>query len=110
MVSEEAEENFIVAQDRIWPKALKNLLLANPNFDISVFQRELESIRTEDFKYIWGTDGTEELYDIRIDPHELDNMIDKDPETAQNLRGLLEASVGSCHTMLHSPIPNANQP
>jgi arylsulfatase A-like enzyme len=110
MEGEEAEENFIIAQDRIWPKALKNLLLANPYFDISVYQRELESIRTEDFKYIWGTDGKEELYDISIDQHELNNIIDEDPETAKNLRELLEASVSSCHTMLHSPILNDGQP
>jgi arylsulfatase A-like enzyme len=98
--TKEPELRFAISQDRIWLGALKNLHIANQDFDSSIFQRELESIRTEQYKYIWGSDGREELYDIRIDPQELDNLIESEPEVANELRSLLLENVSSCKTSL----------
>ncbi len=53
-------------------------LLENPTMEwdypaISTINMHL-SIASEDFRYIRYTDGTEELYDRRVDPHEWDNV------------------------------------
>ncbi len=45
------------------------------------------AIRTDDWKFIMNIhDGTEELYDLQSDPHELNNLIDMKVEIATELR------------------------
>ncbi len=61
-----------------------------PEFDPSPYDRELRAIRAEDHKYIWASDGRDELYDIRADPGEKENLISMQPEKAQELRQMLE--------------------
>lgn len=61
-----------------------------PEFDLSPYDRELRAIRTEDYKYIWASDGRDELYNIRVDPQEKENLISTQPEEAQELRQMLE--------------------
>lgn len=39
-------------------------------------------IRTSEWKYVWNTTDTDELYDLRLDPAELDNRI-ADPRNAE---------------------------
>ena len=98
--SKDPELRFTIGQDRIWIGALVNLIQAKDDFDPSVFERELEAIRTEEYKYIWGSDGSEELYNIRLDPQELNNLIESEPEVANELRSLLWKTVSSCNTSL----------
>jgi len=40
-------------------------------------------------KYIFSTDGNDELYDLEQDRPELDNRIDTDPDAAQRLLDML---------------------
>jgi len=61
----------------------------NHQFDISTYVRRLKTVRTEEFKYIWASDGCDELYNIRLDPEELNNLIDVKPEKARELKALL---------------------
>lgn len=61
-----------------------------PEFDPSPYDRELRAIRAEDHKYIWASDGRDELYDIRADPQEKENLISMQLEKAQELRQMLE--------------------
>jgi arylsulfatase A-like enzyme len=37
-------------------------------------------LRTERWKYVWNATAPDELYDLRADPHELENLADADPE------------------------------
>ena len=48
-------------------------------------------IRNNDWKYIWNTTDIDELYDLRKDPHELYNVIDREENQAvvAELRGRL---------------------
>ena len=53
------------------------------------FARGLTALRTDRYKIIVGTDNSQELYDLRSDPREVDNLIGKKPEIAQQLLSLL---------------------
>lgn len=44
-------------------------------------------IRTHDWKYIWNTTDIDELYDLKSDPHELYNVIDRE-ENAEIIKEL----------------------
>lgn len=61
-----------------------------PEFDPLPYDRALRAIRTEGYKYIWASDGRDELYNIRADPEEKENLISTQPEKAQELRQMLE--------------------
>ena len=62
-----------------------------PDFDFSPFDRELRAYRTRRYKYIWASDGRDELYDLVQDPGETDNLIHKRPDVAADLRQRLLA-------------------
>ena len=48
-----------------------------------------KAVRTERYKYIRYTDleGMDELYDLEVDPHEMNNLIDS-PDAAQLLEDM----------------------
>jgi arylsulfatase A-like enzyme len=59
------------------------------HFDPVRFRRDLRAVRKGDHKYIWSSDGRDELYDLGKDPRETMNLVDTEP-------GLL-ASLGKLH-------------
>ena len=91
----EGGESFAIAEYAIgylWFDKLKN---ANPEFDISIYARRLKTVRTEEFKYIWASDGRDELYNIQRDPGELNNLIETYDEKSQELKALLKEWLNS---------------
>jgi arylsulfatase A-like enzyme len=48
------------------------------------------AVRTDDWKFIHYTDGREELFDLRLDRHEQNNVIAGQPERAAQLRSMLD--------------------
>ena len=57
-------------------------------FDPAPFRRELRGLRRGHHKYIWGSDGRDELYDLRTDPRETANLVDAEPALLAELRQL----------------------
>jgi arylsulfatase A-like enzyme len=49
--------------------------------DVREYDRSLRALRTKRYKYIRGSDGTQELYDVRVDPNEMNNIADSKPKT-----------------------------
>ncbi len=92
---EEERQPFAVAELAITKDTLDELKNINPNFDTSIFARRLKTIRTEEFKYIWASNGRDELYNIRQDPDELNNLIETEPEKARELKALLREWLNS---------------
>lgn len=52
-------------------------------------QRTIRAVRTERFKYVSGSDGTEELYDVVSDPGEQHDIAATNPERATELDATL---------------------
>jgi arylsulfatase A-like enzyme len=48
-------------------------------FDPSRFDRELRALGRDGWKYIWSSDGREELYHLASDPEELTDLAGSDP-------------------------------
>jgi len=68
-----------------------DLWLKSPRLD--EFDRRLRSILLRGMKYIFASDGTDELYDLATDPDELDNLAEVRPEDLAVLRDLVQARV-----------------
>ena len=56
-----------------------------PGVDVSRYDRALKMIRTDRYKYIWSSDGHNELYDLQADPNEQCNIIGEHPDIAEGL-------------------------
>jgi len=75
-----------------------------PNFDFSIFDRQILAIRSNRYKFIWGSDGRHELFDIEKDPCEKRNVINELPLLASQLKERLfdwynsfeKVSIGEC--------------
>jgi arylsulfatase A-like enzyme len=93
LVAKEKEDDllFVTAEDGIFLDALRDvIILGSREFDASVYTRRLKAIRVGEFKYIWASDGRDELYNISEDPEELNNLIVTRPEKAKELKALLK--------------------
>lgn len=66
-----------------------------PYLDHAPFNRALRSVRCGHHKYIWSSDGRDELFDLERDPGELHNLIEHQPELAAELRREMESLVGN---------------
>ena len=87
-----------MAEDRMTHIALKLIIDTAFWTDVYKYARRLKTIRTEEYKYIWASDGKDELYNIREDPGELNNLIDVEPEKATELKALLKEWLNSFET------------
>ena len=84
---------------------LKRLQSRFPGDDFSLFDKGLRCIRTEQFKLIVGSDGSEEFYDLATDPEEICNLSSKQPNVAAELRATLANWSGS--TKNFNPVAKA---
>jgi arylsulfatase A-like enzyme len=75
--------------------ALSVLKRRYPGFDGTRYDRTLRMARTSDAKYIWASDGKDELYDFNTDPREERNCIASQPARAAELRTRLEQQLGA---------------
>jgi arylsulfatase A-like enzyme len=63
--------------------------------EILRYDRSLKSIQVGTFKYIWGSKGEPELYDLSNDPGELVNLLDRRKEVANDMERRLMAWLSS---------------
>lgn len=71
-----------------------------PNVKAEVYHRynrSLKCIRSRKFKYIMGSDGGEELYNLEEDPSETHNIADDFPEKTAELNSFLTARLKPHH-------------
>ncbi|KYH25835.1 sulfatase [Halalkalicoccus paucihalophilus] len=59
------------------------------------YDRSLRAIRTGEYKYIRGSDGSEELYDVEQDPQERFDLATTEPDIAAELAAELEGWLDS---------------
>lgn len=67
-------------------KALAIMEEYYPDFDTSPYKRTLRCVVDDRFKLVAGSDGRDELFDLKTDPHENENVIDEHPQDAKRLK------------------------
>ncbi len=62
----------------------------HPDFDIRSYNYMLKALRTLKYKYIWYSNGADELYDLENDPAEKHNLSDDVPNVTEEMREKME--------------------
>ncbi len=89
------EKRHIIAEHNVLIDMLTDVITRHPKVDVSRFIRRLRSIQSGRFKYIWSSDGRDELYDIAGDPKETKNLIAASPMIARRLETALRVELGA---------------
>ena len=82
---------YIVAEFGRPQAMLERLATRFPGHDFSAFDRGLRCIRTPEYKFIAGSDNSEELYALQDDPGEAHNCVNELGDVAADLRAKLGA-------------------
>jgi len=64
--------------------------IRHPDFHVGKFFYRLKAIRDLKYKYIWYSNGMEELYDLENDPRETKNIANEKPDIVKKMRSKLE--------------------
>ena len=67
----------------------------DPDFDFSPFDRDLKSLIMGNYKYIWDSTGREELYEIRVDPNEENDIAGREQDMILQFRQILAESTNA---------------
>ncbi len=78
-----------VSEARVDLEALGYYRRVKPDEDLSVLERNLLAVRTNEFKYILTSRGTAALFDLGADPGETESVLNQNTEVAQELMGKL---------------------
>ncbi|MBC2713695.1 MAG: sulfatase-like hydrolase/transferase [Desulfobacteraceae bacterium] len=77
---------------------LRRIKCVYPDSDYSSYDRQLRAIRSEEYKFIWASDGRHELVNLKTDPQEKTNIINDQPEKAREMESTLEQWLASIDT------------
>lgn len=91
----QSQSMYIIAEQEIPFDDVDRLKRANKCFDAFPYSGILKVLRTEEFKYIWSSTGRDELYQIKDDPEELNNLISTHPKKAKELKNSLKTILSS---------------
>lgn len=69
--------------------AINSVKAAHANWDPTPFRRRLTAFYHGDFKLIWASDGTHELYDLSDDPQEARNLAASNETDLERMQDLL---------------------
>jgi arylsulfatase A-like enzyme len=94
---------FVIAENDRPLNGIDLMKKKYPDFDTAQIDRRMRMLRTRSHKLIWYDDGQTEVYDLRSDPEELENIADREPELRDQLVARLEAWAES----LGAPAPPA---
>ena len=89
-LTDQPQRTFAVAEYPKPVQCFERILRRHPDFDVRVFGRSLKTYHEGQYKYIWASDGKDELYDVEKDPWESDNLIEQKPEKAEEMQKQLE--------------------
>lgn len=77
-------------QKGVKARKLAELERAYPTFDWRKYTQEIVAIRTKEFKHIWSSKSSDELYDLLHDPGEACNLISVEKERATELKNKMD--------------------
>ncbi len=81
---------FALAEQFTPVQLMERSLRVAPEFDIRRFNRSLKAWRSTGWKYVWASDMQDELYDLRADPGEKNNLVAQHPERVREMQQGME--------------------
>jgi hypothetical protein len=85
-------QDFIVAEYSSGIDELKDMLGAEGRgLDFSYLDKNLKCVVEGDYKFIWASNGKHQLYRIKEDFGEVENLIEKEPDRTRALDQLLKS-------------------
>ncbi len=86
----EPVREFVVAEYQKSLQMCERALRRDPDFDYRRWLRRIKTLRTLEWKYIWYSDGTDMLFDVKADPGERNNLAEKEKDRVFQMRRRLE--------------------
>jgi len=77
----------------------------HPDFDIRRFNYRIKALRNLKYKYIWYSNGMDELYDLERDPGETNNIASDKPDIVERMRLDLEKMLLSIEIVDYGDLP-----
>lgn len=90
-----APREYAVSELRQVQPPIATLEKRYPGFEWRVYDRSLHALRTATHKYVRGSNGSEVLYDLCVDPAETTDRLAAEPAQAATMRAQLAAWEGS---------------
>ena len=87
-----------------YPNRFLPIRQEHPDWDSTPWQRTLRSYTAGGYKYIWASNGRNELYDLRQDPEELHDLSEQ-TDLAGPLAAALDQYVGTFTTLARTDRP-----
>jgi len=89
-LTDNPERRFAMSEVERPVQVIERWWRVRPKFDVRPFDKRWKAFRDEQYKYVWASDGRDELYDYKNDPDEQNNLIGEMPDKAEELRDKLE--------------------
>jgi arylsulfatase A-like enzyme len=77
----------------------------HPDFDIRCFNYKIKALRNLKYKYIWYSNGIDELYDLENDPGEKRNIAKEQPDIVKKMRSSMERMLLSIDIVDYGDLP-----
>ncbi|RLE78181.1 MAG: hypothetical protein DRJ56_00730 [Thermoprotei archaeon] len=87
----EVERGFALSEHQRPLLSFERMLRKDPKYDFRRWDRRLKALIVGDYKYIWSSDGRDELYNLKRDPSESENLIEEEGDVAREMREKLVA-------------------
>jgi len=96
LIENKEEREFTISERSDWSPAtsigkIAHLEKRYPSFEWRKYAHEIVALRTDEYKYIWSSEGRDELYDLRYDPQESNNLVLIDKGKVSELGAKMEA-------------------
>ena len=95
LISAADQREFTISERADWSsttsrRKIENLEKTYPNYSWRRYAHELVALRTTNYKFIWSSEGRDEMYNLEKDPEEASNVISVEPEKEMELKHKLE--------------------
>jgi len=95
IVNGEAKRFFALSEHQKPLLSFERMMRIDPNYDFRRWNRWIKALIVGDYKYIWSSDGRDELYNLKKDPLEQKNLANEEKGKVEEMRRLLSQILSS---------------
>ncbi|RLF03399.1 MAG: hypothetical protein DRJ64_08350 [Thermoprotei archaeon] len=88
-ILEGEEREYALAEHQRPLHSFDRILTRDRNFDFRMYDRNLKALFIGKYKYIWASNGADELYDLENDPLEQNNLVNEKQDIVNMMKSKL---------------------